>query len=181
MPFPTEREIELPLLKVLADLGGSSPPRTLYGEVAKHFPNLSEDELKERLPNTPTHIKWWNLVQWTRQRLVQLGEIDGFSRGAKLAEGNAHLREGLSTLREHAQLREKMTYFDNAYWTNKGDGQRAGPFCPKWLDGDGKAVRMEVRQDDHCWRCHVCQRAIVRPDVAPRAAVRRRLGGRGGY
>jgi len=81
MSYPRQVEIELPLLKVLAELGGASPPREVYGRVAKHFPTLTPEELEERLPNYPSTRKWTNLVQWVRQRLVDSGDIDGTERG----------------------------------------------------------------------------------------------------
>jgi len=81
MSYPRQVEIEIPLLKVLAELGGASPPREVYGRVAKHFPTLTSEELEERLPNYPSTRKWTNLVQWVRQRLVDSGDIDGTERG----------------------------------------------------------------------------------------------------
>jgi restriction system protein len=33
------------------------------------------------MENAPTARKWWNLVQWVRQKLVERGEIDGSTRG----------------------------------------------------------------------------------------------------
>lgn len=81
MSYPRQVEIEIPLLKVLAELGGASPPREVYSRVAKHFPTLTPEELEERLPNYPSTRKWTNLVQWVRQRLVDSGDIDGTERG----------------------------------------------------------------------------------------------------
>lgn len=81
MPYPRQVEIEIPLLQVLAELGGASPPREVYGRVAKYFPSLTSEELEERLPNYPSTRKWTNLVQWVRQRLVDSGDIDGSERG----------------------------------------------------------------------------------------------------
>jgi len=81
MSYPRQVEIEIPLLKVLAELGGASPPREVYGRVAKHFPTLTSEELEERLPNYPSTRKWTNLVQWVRQRLVDSGDIDGTEGG----------------------------------------------------------------------------------------------------
>lgn len=81
MPFPRQAEVELPLLTVLADLGGEAKPRDIYPLVAKHFPSLTQEEQEERLENFPSTRKWNNLVQWVRQRLVETGQIDGSERG----------------------------------------------------------------------------------------------------
>lgn len=81
MPFPRQVEIEVPLLQVLADLGGEGRPRDIYSLVAKRFPQLTPEEQEERLENYPSTRKWSNLVQWIRQRLVDLGQIDGSHRG----------------------------------------------------------------------------------------------------
>jgi restriction system protein len=37
--------------------------------------------LAERLPSSPSTFRWHNLVQWSRQKLVEKGEIDGSTRG----------------------------------------------------------------------------------------------------
>ena len=81
MAFPRQAEVELPLLKVLADLGGEGKPREIYPLVANHFPDLTAEEQEERLENFPSTRKWNNLVQWVRQRLVETGQIDGSERG----------------------------------------------------------------------------------------------------
>lgn len=81
MAFPKLVDIEEPLLKVLADLGGEARPRDIYTVVAKAFPQLTAEEQEERLENYPSTRKWSNLVQWVRQRLVDAGQIDGSQRG----------------------------------------------------------------------------------------------------
>ena len=81
MPFPRQVEIEQPLLEVLAELGGEARPRDIYSRVAARFPDLTVEEQEQRLENYPSTRKWANLVQWARQRLVDLGQIDGSQRG----------------------------------------------------------------------------------------------------
>jgi hypothetical protein len=81
MPFPRQVEIEVPLLQALVELGGEGRPRDIYPLVAKRFPQLTPQEQEERLENYPSTRKWSNLVQWIRQRLVDLGQIDGSQRG----------------------------------------------------------------------------------------------------
>lgn len=81
MPFPKQGDIEIPLLKVLAESGGSAKPRDIYPKVAAYFPELSVEEQEQRLESSASTRKWWNLVQWVRQRLVESHEIDGSTRG----------------------------------------------------------------------------------------------------
>ena len=68
------------LLKVLAESGGSAKPRDIYPKVAAYFPELSAEEQEQRLESSASTRKWWNLVQWVRQRLVESREIDGSTR-----------------------------------------------------------------------------------------------------
>lgn len=87
MAFPRQADVELALLRVLDSLGGEARPKDTYPLVAEHFPELTEEDRNERLQNSPSTRKWWNLVQWVRQHLVEKGEIDGSVRGVwKLAE-----------------------------------------------------------------------------------------------
>ncbi len=81
MAFPRQSEIEIPLLRALADTGGSAKPRDVYPKVAASFPELTPAEQEQRLESSPSTRKWWNLVQWVRQYLVTAGEIDGSTRG----------------------------------------------------------------------------------------------------
>jgi len=81
LSFPRQVEIEIPLLAAIAQLGGEAKPRDVYPLVAAQFPQLTPEEQEERLENFPSTRKWSNLVQWIRQRLVDLGQIDGSQRG----------------------------------------------------------------------------------------------------
>lgn len=81
MPFPRQIDIEVPLLATLVELGGDARPRDVYALVAKHFPQLTPEDQEVRFENYPSTRKWSNLVQWVRQRLIDVGEIDGTQRG----------------------------------------------------------------------------------------------------
>src|SRR3954468_13162079 len=81
MSFPKQSEIELPLLKMLNQLGGKAEPKELYPRIAEVFPQLTEEDLTVRLPSSRSTCRWHNLVQWSRQKLVEKGELDGSSRG----------------------------------------------------------------------------------------------------
>jgi restriction system protein len=93
MAFPKQSDVEIPLLEVLRDSGGSAKPKAIYPALAARFPNLTAEEQEQRLESSPSTRKWWNLVQWVRQHLVEAGEIDGSTRGVwKLTEaGRARL------------------------------------------------------------------------------------------
>jgi restriction system protein len=77
MPFPKQSDVEIPLLEVLRESGGSAEPKDIYPKLAERFPDLTPEEQEQRLESSPSTRKWWNLVQWVRQHLVQAGEIDG--------------------------------------------------------------------------------------------------------
>ena len=81
MSFPKQSEIELPLLKTLQELGGKAEPKALYPKLAEMFPQLTEEDLSARMPSSPSIFRWHNIVQWSRQKLVEKGEIDGSTRG----------------------------------------------------------------------------------------------------
>jgi hypothetical protein len=76
MSFPKQSEIELPLLRTLQELGGKAEPKELYPKLAEIFPQLTEEDLTARLPSSPSTFRWHNLVQWSRQKLVEKDEID---------------------------------------------------------------------------------------------------------
>jgi restriction system protein len=94
MPFPKQSEVEIPLLRVIDENNGEAKSREVYPAVARFFPELSLEEQDVRLESSPSTRKWWNLVQWVRQHLVELGEIDGSTRGVwKITDkGRARLK-----------------------------------------------------------------------------------------
>ncbi len=81
MAYPRQFEIEIPLLQTLEELGGSGKPKEIYPRITKHFPQLTEEDLVAKLPSSPATFKWYNLVQWCRQGLVENGDLDGATRG----------------------------------------------------------------------------------------------------
>ena len=119
MAFPKQSDVEVPLLRSLLESGGSAKPRELYPRVAAHFPELTAEDQEERLENSPTTRKWWNLVQWVRQHLVTIGEIDGSTRGVwKLTDaGRARLARTTRRIigrrsREHRDQPSEITLRD---------------------------------------------------------------------
>jgi restriction system protein len=79
MPFPTQRELEIPLLRLIESLGGEAKPKQLYEPLAAQL-QLTADERRERMESTGAN-KWENDVQWARQRLVSAGHLDPSVRG----------------------------------------------------------------------------------------------------
>ena len=66
--LPKQKEVEVPLLEVLIELGGQGRPREVYPLVTRRFPEIREEDLLER---TPSGInRWTNRIQWARQNLV---------------------------------------------------------------------------------------------------------------
>ncbi len=75
MAFPTQKDIELPLLEEIEALGGKAEPKALYDPLAKRFtPPLTESDLKEKEKNGRN--KWEHRVNLTRAELFRKGEID---------------------------------------------------------------------------------------------------------
>lgn len=103
MSFPKQKDIEIPLLAAIDQLGGEARPRDIYPLVTERFPELTSEEQEERLESSPSTRKWHNLVQWVRQGLVQSGEIDGSTRGIwRITEaGRARLAQSRATPPEH--------------------------------------------------------------------------------
>jgi restriction system protein len=77
--LPKQREVELPLLEVLVEIGGQGRPSDIYPLVTAKFPQVSEEDLAESLPSGGN--RWQNRIQWARQNLVAEGDIDSPSRG----------------------------------------------------------------------------------------------------
>jgi len=74
MTVPLQKSIELPLLKVIADGGGSLRLREAVEKVEKYFPELTDEDRASRLKSGGN--KWINRVQWVRQHLIGKGELD---------------------------------------------------------------------------------------------------------
>ncbi|HXE41994.1 MAG TPA: winged helix-turn-helix domain-containing protein, partial [Candidatus Baltobacteraceae bacterium] len=120
MSFPTQKEIEIPLLHVLEKLGGEAKPQQIYTNVAKFFPQLTKDDKEERLPSSPSTFKWRNLVQWTRQNLVNTGEIDGSTVGLwKITEkGRQRLSEMRDSLPMNTNIETELPLNGDEFYTD---------------------------------------------------------------
>lgn len=79
MVLPTQSNIELPLLKAIADNGGQLPLSEAIEKVTSYFSEITKEDLAQR--NESGANKWINAVQWVRQKLITKGELDGSTRG----------------------------------------------------------------------------------------------------
>jgi len=79
MALPNMNEIELPLLREIEAIGGEAKPHDIYPRVTIHFPQITEDDLKETIASGSS--KWTNRIQWVRQRLVLKRELARYPRG----------------------------------------------------------------------------------------------------
>jgi restriction system protein len=77
--IPTQAEIEIPLLEALVAFGGEAPPKKLYPLVTAKFPQLTEEDLAARLAHGER--KWNNRIQWSRQALINAGDMASPRRG----------------------------------------------------------------------------------------------------
>ncbi len=77
--LPKQKDIEIPLLEVLVEIGGQGKPKEIYALVTKKFPYIREEDLAEVVPSGDN--RWTNRVQWARQALVDKGEIDSSGHG----------------------------------------------------------------------------------------------------
>lgn len=74
--LPTEKDIQLPLLKEIAKRGGEAKrsEKRLYQDVARHFPQITPNDLAEM--NRPGDNKWEKRVKFAMTHLTQKGEIE---------------------------------------------------------------------------------------------------------
>lgn len=77
--LPKQRELELPLLRTLQELGGRARPSEIYPRLRKLFPDVSEADLAATLPSGAN--KWRNCIAWVRQKLIMQGEMASLARG----------------------------------------------------------------------------------------------------
>jgi len=77
--MPKEDNIELPLLKVLNDAGGSLSIRDAIAKTKDFYPELTDEEKASMLVSGKNRLN--NRIAWCRQKLVEKGEIDASTRG----------------------------------------------------------------------------------------------------
>ena len=69
MPFPSYKEIEIPLLLNIYQKGGKVSSSSCYEPLAKIF-NLTNEEMVQVLSDGTNRPQWNNMVQWARKSLV---------------------------------------------------------------------------------------------------------------
>ncbi|GAC1334972.1 MAG: restriction endonuclease [Isosphaeraceae bacterium] len=91
--LPVQAEIEVPLLEILEQFGGEARPKQIYPLITAKFPQITSEDLKEKLKHG--EIKWHNRIQWTRQSLVEAGQMISPQRGiwAITDRGRARLEQ----------------------------------------------------------------------------------------
>ncbi|HDQ06373.1 MAG TPA: hypothetical protein ENN36_06610 [Candidatus Bathyarchaeota archaeon] len=77
--LPKQKDIEVPLLEVLVELGGQGKTMEIYPLVTRKFPSIRDEDLSEVLPSGGN--KWTNRIQWVRLSLIDKGEMVSPSRG----------------------------------------------------------------------------------------------------
>ncbi|MGB9722148.1 MAG: hypothetical protein ACPL28_11810 [bacterium] len=59
-------------------------------------------------------------------------------------------------LKEKFKIKETLFYENNAYWQNKEDGTKDGPFCTRCWDKNKDLIRLDV-SDANCGICPECK------------------------
>lgn len=77
--LPKQKQIEVPLLEAIVELGGEAKPSDVYPVVTRKFPILTSGDLTKTLAGGQNN--WTNRIRWVRQNLVDEGELDGSTRG----------------------------------------------------------------------------------------------------
>ena len=105
---------------------------------------------------------------------LQQGMIDAVAENTSLASENAalarqvrELTDQVEGLRRQLSRREEMAFRDDMYYTMVGGDRKDGPFCPRCLDDDMKAMRMTDRGNGFIC-CVKCTYSVRTPGyVAP--------------
>ena len=92
MPMPPATNIELPLMRLIADAGGQLTLAESVEGVAKYFPEMTPMDLASKLDSGGN--RWTNRVQWTRQNLTKKGQLASGGHGvwAITAKGDERLK-----------------------------------------------------------------------------------------
>lgn len=92
--LPKQRDLEEPILRVLADRGGEARPDEVYEGVRRLFPQLTDADLVDIVPSGDNKFK--NRIRFVRQALIDRGEMHSPSYGiwAITSKGKARLQGG---------------------------------------------------------------------------------------
>ena len=84
------------------------------------------------------------------------------SKALQLQDENYSLRRRVDELERRVSLVDEMTFDGKVYWRGEGD-DRDGPYCQRCLDGEGRAIRLQLRDEtvsgyeSRWYECHSCQ------------------------
>ncbi len=87
------------------------------------------------------------------------------SKALELKDQNYDLRKRVDELEQRISLVNEMTFDGKVYWRGEGD-DREGPYCQRCLDGEGRAIRLQLRDEtvsgyeSRWYECHSCQTHI---------------------
>ncbi len=79
MALPPKDNIHLPLLKVMAEAGGSLSAHDAIQQVKRFYPDLTPEDLASRLDSGGNRLN--NRIQWARQDLVLTGDSERGTTG----------------------------------------------------------------------------------------------------
>jgi hypothetical protein len=97
---------------------------------------------------------------WSQILELQQSMIDANAEIGELKSANRLLSDKVAQLEHDRARRDRMSFHDETYWDSTGQCED-GPFCPKCLDGDGKYMRMIVR--DEATICVGCNLVVRTP------------------
>ena len=77
--LPKQKDVEIPLLEIIIELGGRAKPQLIYPLITKRFSDVPPEDFLEQIPTGGN--KWTNRIQWVRQHLINKGELSSPERG----------------------------------------------------------------------------------------------------
>jgi len=136
MSFPMQKDIEEPLLREIAQRGGEARPNELFEAVARHFPQLTEADLK--IPHGAVYSPWSTRVHNVRAVLVHKGELNKSApRGVWRITDKGRQRIGLppsaqtqvppETPPHHEVLKQKLVEIGKALGYHTSTEEVLGP------------------------------------------------------
>lgn len=95
MPFPPSAQVELAILRVIAQMGGQARPQDVYPRVTERLKGqLTQEDLSRTVKSGDN--AWTNSIQFTRQRLIKKGELDGKTYGVWRITDKGRQRVGVA-------------------------------------------------------------------------------------
>src|SRR5687768_5534488 len=109
MAYPTQTELQFPLLQLLIELGGEARPKDVYEPLAGKFPNMTGEERHATLQDGVS--KWEKDVQYTKEKLKHRGEIDASSYGVWRVTEKGRARVALAAADGSSGARDKRPVY----------------------------------------------------------------------